>query len=90
MVWTRRYALRSYIRSALSIMPLAAYLAPAVVIRILGRIAQGLDCAADGGGRAETTGIAGTLVHEMAASTGERPIKSSQVEGVCQWLWMPN
>jgi len=46
--------------------------------------------ATDGSGRAETTGIAGRVLHEVAAGTGKRPIRSSQVEGVCQWLWMPN
>jgi hypothetical protein len=46
--------------------------------------------ATDGSGRAETTGIAGRVLHEVAAGTGKRPIRSSQVEGVCQWLWMPH
>ena len=38
MDWNRRYALRSYVRSALWIVPLAAYLASIVAIRILGRV----------------------------------------------------
>lgn len=46
--------------------------------------------AADGSGRAETSGIAGRLVHEVAAGTGKRLIRSSQVGGVCQWSWLPN
>ena len=42
MDWNRRYALRSYIRSALWIVPLAAYLASTVAIRILGRVDEWL------------------------------------------------
>lgn len=45
--------------------------------------------AADGSGKAEASGIAGRLVHEVTAGTGKRLIKSSQVGGVCQWSWMP-
>lgn len=42
MDWNRRYALRSYVRSALWIVPLAAYLASIVAIRILGRVDEWL------------------------------------------------
>lgn len=42
MGWNRRYALRSYVRSALWIVPLAAYLLSIVAIRILGRVDQWL------------------------------------------------
>jgi uncharacterized membrane protein len=38
MGWNRQYALRSYVRSALWVVPLVAYFASIVVIRILGRI----------------------------------------------------
>ena len=46
--------------------------------------------AADGSGKAEASGIAGRLMHEVSAGTGKRLIKSSQVGGVCQWSWMPD
>jgi hypothetical protein len=46
--------------------------------------------AADGSGKAETSGIAGRVIYEVAAGTGKRPIRAAQVEGVCQWLWNPN
>ena len=42
MGWNRRYALRSYVRSALWIVPLGAYLASIVAIRILGRVDEWL------------------------------------------------
>ena len=42
MDWNRRYALRSYVRSALWIVPLGAYLASIVAIRILGRVDEWL------------------------------------------------
>jgi uncharacterized membrane protein len=42
MGWNRRYALRSYVRSALWVIPLAAYLAAMVAIRILGRVDEWL------------------------------------------------
>lgn len=42
MAWNRRYALRSYVRSALWIVPLAAYLASIVAIRVLGRVDEWL------------------------------------------------
>jgi hypothetical protein len=45
--------------------------------------------ATDGSGKAETSGIAGRVIHEVAAGTGKRLIISTQVEGVCQWLWKP-
>ena len=45
--------------------------------------------ATDGSGKAETSGIAGRVVYEVAAGTGKRLIISTQVEGVCQWLWKP-
>jgi uncharacterized membrane protein len=38
MRWGRRYALRSYLRSSLWIVPLAAYLAYLVLIRVLSRL----------------------------------------------------
>ncbi len=46
--------------------------------------------AADGSGKAEASGIAGRMIHEVDAGTGKRLIRSSQVGGVCQWSWMPN
>ncbi|HKV15139.1 MAG TPA: hypothetical protein VJQ81_08845 [Reyranella sp.] len=46
--------------------------------------------AADGSGRVEASGIAGRMLHEVAAGKGKRPIRSSQVGGVCRWSWMPN
>lgn len=46
--------------------------------------------AADGSGKAEASGIAGRLVHEVTAGTGKRLIESSQVGGVCRWSWMPD
>ena len=46
--------------------------------------------AADGSGKAEASGIAGRLIHEVTAGTGKRLIKSFQVGGVCQWSWMPD
>jgi hypothetical protein len=46
--------------------------------------------AADGSGKAEASGIAGRLIHEVTAGTGKRLIKSSQVGGVCRWSWMPD
>src|SRR5262245_4215649 len=43
MDWNRRYALRSYVRSSLWIVPLLAYAASLLLIRVLGRVADWLD-----------------------------------------------
>jgi hypothetical protein len=38
MGWNRKYALRSYVRSALWIIPLGAYLAAMIAVRVLSRL----------------------------------------------------
>lgn len=45
--------------------------------------------AADGSGKADYKGVMGRLVMEVPVGTGKRSLKSSQLDGVCQWLWAP-
>jgi hypothetical protein len=46
--------------------------------------------AADGSGKTEFKGNAGApTILEVPAGTGKRPMKTSQVTGICQWAWTP-
>jgi hypothetical protein len=46
--------------------------------------------AADGSGKAEFTGAAGAATKlDVSSGAGKRPMKTSQVIGICQWLWTP-
>jgi hypothetical protein len=45
--------------------------------------------AADGSGKAQFQGSIGATVMEVPAGKGERPLKTTQVQGICQWLWTP-
>ena len=43
MEWRRKYALRSYVRSSMWIVPVVAYLAAMLLIRLLGPVDAWLD-----------------------------------------------
>jgi hypothetical protein len=44
---------------------------------------------ADGSGKAEFPGSAGPTILEVSAGTGKRVLKTTQVQGICQWAWTP-
>src|SRR4051812_13837117 len=45
---------------------------------------------ADGSGKIQMTGASGVQVlYEVPAGKGKRPMKSSQVTGICQYAWTP-
>ncbi len=43
----------------------------------------------DGSGRADTKGENGRMIFEIPPGTGKRGMKNSQVDGTCQWQWIP-
>ena len=43
----------------------------------------------DGSGKANMTGAGGRVILEVSPGTGKRLMKSSQVDGPCQWTWIP-
>lgn len=45
--------------------------------------------AADGSGRADTKGENGRMIFEISPGKGKRGMKNSQVDGTCQWQWIP-
>jgi hypothetical protein len=49
-----------------------------------------LKLAADGSGRSEFPGSLGLILLEVSAGTGKRSMKTTQVKGLCQWLWTPS
>lgn len=45
--------------------------------------------AADGSGKGDFKGVYGRHVIEVSAGIGKRPMKQSQLDGSCQWSYMP-
>ena len=45
--------------------------------------------AENGSGKAQFEGSIGPTNMEVPAGSGSRPLKTAQVQGVCQWLWVP-
>jgi hypothetical protein len=43
--------------------------------------------APDGSGKAQARGAMGRVVYEVLPGNGKRPMKSSQLDGTCQWAW---
>ena len=48
-----------------------------------------LALAPDGSGRAEFGAMTGLYIVEMAPGSGKRAMKTTQVNGNCQWDWTP-
>ncbi len=45
--------------------------------------------AADGVGMGQFDGPTGPVLLEIAAGSGKRSMKTTQVRGNCQWIWTP-
>lgn len=43
----------------------------------------------DGSGKGTATGAAGRVIWEVPAGGGKRHLKTSQMDGACQWTWAP-
>ena len=45
--------------------------------------------APDGTGKAQFQGSIGPTTMEVAAGSGKRSLKTTEVQGICRWLWVP-
>ena len=45
--------------------------------------------ALNGSGKAQFQGSIGPTNMEVPAGSGKRSLKTTQVQGICQWLWVP-